>query len=313
VALYVLLALALCAWFSVSVREPVSDISPPPASMPSRLWLVIGGAFIGALPALFSLSMIASAVTRLKERFRLRLAADGRRPGDGEHGVVYGRILRHGPSLTAPLSRRECLLYRYQITHLESRGSTKRDGPSPPPRNVTDAEGFALTPSVVQTATGLVKLRTFVKVEFKADRFTMNEVGKNVDAYLAATTFRGYGSLEEDYNALQAVLKDGDGAIRYDRGTGTVDRTEPHLIKEHIVCHGDEVCVFGRYSAAQEAIVPDPDSPVLMPTRLRKGSLESLSKRLVLNALGYGLGSVVWAGLAVGWALAFPLFGPSYW
>jgi len=44
VVVYVLLALGLWAWFSVSVRDPASDISPPPASMPSRAWLVIGGA-----------------------------------------------------------------------------------------------------------------------------------------------------------------------------------------------------------------------------------------------------------------------------
>ena len=312
VVVYVLLALGLWAWFSVSVREPVSDISPPPASMPSRVWLVIGGALVGALPGLFAVSMIASAATRLKERGQLRKGAEGRRPPDGGRGVFFGRILREGPSLTAPVSGRECLLYRVRITHSESRRSTGR-GPSPPDRTVTDAEGFALTPSVIQTATGLVKLRSFVKPEFKADRFTMSEAGKNVDAYLAAATFRGSGNLEDDHRALQAILKNGDGAIRYDRGTGKIDPGVAHWIEEHIVRNGDEVCVFGKFSAAEGAIVPDPDSPTLMPTRLRKGSLEFLSRRLALSAVGYALGALGWGALAAGWAVAFPVFGPTLW
>jgi hypothetical protein len=257
--------------------------------------------------------MIASAATRLKERAQLRQAAEGRRPPDGERGVVFGWIMREGPSLTAPASGRECVLYRYQISHTESRSSIKRDSPSPPSRTVIDAEGFALTPAVIQTAAGLVKLRSFVTLEFKADRFTMSEVGKNVHAYLAATTFRGSGSLEDDYRALQATLKDGDGAIRYDRGTGAADSAVPYLIEEHVVRNGDEVCVFGKFSAAEGAIVPDPDSPMLMPTRLRRGALEFLSRRLAFNAFGYALGALVWGALAVGWAVAFPVFGPTLW
>ena len=312
VVVYVLLALGLWAWFSVSVREPVSDISPPPASMPSRVWLVIGGALVGALPGLFAVSMIASAATRLKERGQLRKAAEGRRPPDGGRGVFFGRILREGPSLTAPVSGRECLLYRVRITHSESRRSTGR-GPSPPDRTVTDAEGFALTPSVIQTATGLVKLRSFVKPEFKADRFTMSEAGKNVDAYLAAATFRGRGNLEDDDRALQAVLTDRDGAVRYDRGSRNLDPKVPYMIEEHIVRNGDEVCVFGKFSASDVAIVPDPDNWMLSPTRVRRGSLEVLSRRLVLNAIGYALGATAWAALAVAWAFAFPIYGPSLW
>ena len=309
---YIVLALGLLAWFSAGVREPVSDISPPPASMPSRFWLSLGGAVIGALLALFASSMMVSAVTRLKERFHLHQASEGRRPRDGGRGVFFGRILREGPCLTAPVSGRECLLYRYRITHSESRRSTGR-GPSPPDRTVTDAEGFALTPSVIQTAAGLVKLRAFVTPEFRADRFTMGEVGRNVDAYLEAATFRGVGNLEEDHRALQAILKNGDGAIRYDRGTGKIDPGVAHWIEEHIVRNGDEVCVFGKFSTAEGAIVPDPDSPTLMPTRLRRGSLEFLSRRLALSAVGYALGALGWGALAAGWAVAFPVFGPTLW
>jgi hypothetical protein len=311
VAAYLLLAAGLAAWFFVRFPSPANPALPAP--VPSRFWLAFGGAAIGAIPAVVALTQIHSVVVRLKERSQLLRSAEGRPAVDGESGAFYGPIFREGPSLTAPLSGRDCVLYRYRVTHLESRKSVRRDSPSNPSSEVTDAEGFAMTPSAIQTAAGVVELRTFVKLEFNADRLLFEEVGPHVDAYLAATRFRGRGSLEDDYQALQAVLKDADGAIRYDRGTGTVDRSVPHLVKEHVVQHGDHVCVFGRYSAAQGAVVPDPSSPALIPARLRKGSLDVLTRRLFLGACGYAAGTVVWVAIAVGWAWAFFRVGPSVW
>jgi hypothetical protein len=311
VAAYFLLAAGLAAWFFLRFPLPADPASPAP--VPFRFWLAFGGAAIGAIPAVVALTQVYSVVVRLKERSQLLRSADGRPAVDGEPGVFYGPIFREGPSLTAPLSRRDCVLYRYQVTHLESGKSVRRDSPSNPSSQVTDAEGFAMTPSAIQTAAGVVKLRTFVKLEFNADRFLLEEVGTRLDAHLAAATIRGRGSLEDDYQALQAVLKDADGAIRYDRGTGTIDRGVSHMVKEHVVQHGDHVCVFGRYSAAQGAVVPDPSSPALIPTRLRKGSLDVLARRLLLGACGYAAGTIAWAAMAAGCAWAFFRFGPSVW
>jgi len=72
------------------------------------------------------------------------------------------------------------------------------------------------------------------------------------------------------------------------------------------------VCVFGTYSAVKGGIVSNPDSPELIPTRLRKGSLESLSRGLERGALGYVLGAVAWAAVAAGAAWALLRFGPRF-
>jgi hypothetical protein len=80
------------------------------------------------------------------------------RGGEGQRGG-----LAPGPPLTAPISRRECLLYRYQVSHLESRKEVRSSkfAPSAPPDRVVAAEGFAMTPSTIYAASGSAKLLTF--------------------------------------------------------------------------------------------------------------------------------------------------------
>ena len=313
VVLYALFALGMYAWFAAGSRVPIPGVLPEPGSIVSRPGLMLVGALVGALLPLFAYGAIDSAVARLRERAGLRRAAEGTRPPDGRHGVIHGRILRQGPSLTAPLSQRACVLYRYEIAHLESQKSVRKDGPSPPSKKIVDAEGFALTPSVVQTAAGLVKLLTLVKLEFPAETFTYDQVAENFADYAKTATFRGHGSLEDDDRALAAVLKSRDGAIRYDRGRGRLDPGIGYLIEEHIVANGEEVGVFGRYSSAEDAVVHDPESLVGVPTRLRKGSPESMSGQLALNAFGYGIAAAVCATLTAAWAITFPTLASSLW
>jgi len=175
-----------------------------------------------------------------------------------------------------------------------------------------DAEGIALTASTIYTASGPVTLLAFVALQFKPERFMLDEVRGNLEAHLASASISGTGALDADYRALQAVLKDTDGAIRYDRGPGRLDPGDAHLITEHVVQADDYACVFGTYSAVKGGIVSNPDSPELIPTRLRKGSLESLSRGLERGALGYVLGTVAWAAVAAGAAWAFLRFGPRF-
>jgi hypothetical protein len=227
--------------------------------------------------------------------------------------VIHGRILRQGPSLTAPLSQRACVLYRYEISHLESQKSIRKDGPSPPSKKIIDAEGFALTPSAIQTAAGLVRLLTLVKLEFPAETFTHDQVAANFAAYAKTATFRGHGRLEEDDRALAAVLTQRDGAIRYDRGRAQLDPGVGYRITEHVVANGEEVGLFGRYSSAADAVVHDLGSLAGIPTRLRKGTLESMSGQLALQASGYAIAAGVCAALTAAWAITFPSMASSLW
>jgi hypothetical protein len=303
--IYLLLGLGFAACFLL--RFPTSPgYALPEAS--SRIKYALGGGFLAALPALFALSWLREAWLRVRERAQLARASEGGLPADGEWGVFYGPIHRDGPPLTAPLTRRDCLLYRYCVSHVEIEKSfgghvltnEQRSTTSSGENNIVDAEGFALTPSTVHTAGGPVKLLTQVTAEFTPTVLSFDEVVENYKAYAATTTLRS-----------RDPRQDAEGVIRYDLGTGELNPKSARrmLIQEHVLQHGDNVVVFGKYSAARGGIVRDPHGP--RETRLRKGSIDALKKGLALSAIGNVALAVFFCAVAAAGAWVFFAFGPT--
>jgi len=309
ILVWAVLAAGLTLFFNQ--RFPGADVL---ASDTPRLRLVLGAGLIGGLFVVFGLSMFASAWAVLGEQGQLDRAWEGKLPADGAHGVFYGPIRRDGPPLTAPATGRECLLYRYQVTH-EEKGLRMRRGetPSTETRTVVDAEGFALTPSTIATASGSLKLLTIVQPEFKPERFSLDRVREKLGAYLAGARLTGSGSLDADLAAAERLLKDTDGAVRYDRGSARFDPDKSYTVTEHVVQNDDYVCAFGTYSAGKGGIVSDPGSAEVIPARLRKGPIESESRRLARGAAWRVLGALAWLAAAVAGAWAFLRYGPSWW
>ena len=104
---------------------------------------------------------------------------------------------------------------------------------------------------------------------------------------------------------------DDDGSIRFDFGTGSTD-LNGRSFEEHVVEHGDEICVFGTFSAARGGIVSDSDNPLFQPARLRRGSFDSLMRGLAWGVLGCALGVLVFGGFAAAGAWIFFNFGPVF-
>ncbi len=309
VFVWAVLAAGLTLFFNQ--RFPGADAL---ASDTPRLRLVAGAGLVDALLVLFALSMFAAAWGVLREQGQLDRAWEGKLPADGVHGVFYGPIRRDGPPLAAPVTGRECLLYRYQVTHEEQGLRMRRGGTtSNETRTVVDAEGFALTPSTIATASGSLKLLTIVQPEFPPERFTLDQVREKLGAYLAGARLTGSGPLDADLAAAERLLKDTDGAVRYDRGSARFDPAKSYTVTEHVVQNDDYVCAFGTYSAEKGGIVSDPGSAEVIPARLRKGPIESVSRGLALGAAWRAVAGVAWIAAAVAGAWAFLRFGPSYW
>jgi len=284
------------------------------ASDTPRLRLVIGAGLLGGLFVVFGLSTFASAWAMLREQGQLDRAWEGKLPADGAHGAFYGPIRRDGPPLAAPVTGRECLLYRYQVTHEEQGLRMRRGGSTTSEtRTVVDAEGFALTPSTIATASGSLKLLTIVQPEFTPERFNLDEVREKLGAYLAGARLTGTGSLDADLPAAERLLKDTGGAVRYDRGSARFDPGKSYTVTEHVVQTDDYVCAFGTYSAEKGGVVADAGSAEVIPARLRKGPIESVSRGLGLGAAWRVVGGVAWIAAAVAGAWAFLRYGPSWW
>ena len=312
-AVYVLVAIGLAAWFFV--RFPAWPTAPP--SLPDaafRIKAAIGAGLLVGLPALAAFSMLHSSWARLQERADVARAAAGGRPADGKRSAFYGQIHRDGPALVAPLSRRECLLYRYEVSHIQTRsrfGSNRTSGVTVTD-SIVDAEGFALTPSTIHTAGGAVKLLTLAKLEFVPDSLRFEAIAENYKDYVATAPLKGTGTLDAHDRLLRSLLRPSDAGVRYDLGTGELSGDVAYLIKEHIVQHGDHVAVFGVYSAARGGIVSDPESIEPIDVRLRRGSLESLKRGLAIHAAQSLFGAMALCAVAAGGVWVFFRFGPSH-
>lgn len=236
-------------------------------------------------------------------------ASKGHSLADGERGVFYGQIHRDGSPLTAPLSKRDCLLYRYEVTHTESRPSRLKSTDVSNNSTIYDAEGFALTPSTIHTASGSLKLLTLVTPKFKADHIPSDQAVENYREYLSKASLQGAGSLDMYPSLKNSIISDTGGAIRYDLGTGQLNPTDQLYIQEHIVQDGETVAVFGKYSAAVSGIVFD---PVAYEVLLYKGSLESMKKDLSRGAKWYAFGAIVLCMVTAVGAWVFFKYGPSH-
>jgi hypothetical protein len=294
-AVYALVAVCLAIWFFVRFPEAPPNVSPRLPPVPMRAAGAAGWGLVCAIPAFLGLAGLEGIRMRLGERTRLQAAAAGAPPRDGEVGPFVGRMVAsraqgQSQTLTAPLSGRQCLLYHYQASHTSGGKSASQ---------VTDAEGYALAPSAIETLTGLVELRAYVDLEFTPDLFEDEPSRERLSAYQrTATLFQPTANLMRNYRESESYLLDDDGAIRYDHGIqGSADESTSFV--EHVVRHGDEVVVFGLYSAVRGAVVPDPQSEVLHRARLLKGGVGRVARRLTRQAIVSGIAGVAFlAGTA---------------
>lgn len=302
VGTYLACGVVLAVWFLLRFPEAPPTTTPRLPPLPFRAAGALAAGLIGAVPAIIALASLTGVRELLDKRARL-LAAEGRTPVDGAHQPFVGRLRRTGPPLVAPLSRRECLGYRYEAGDHSGGSHSSR---------VTQVEGYALTPASLETATGRVHLRAYLELEFTADLLDTAVAAERLRAHLAtATLFKPSLDLAANYRESQKHLLDDDGSIRFDEGRANAP-DHASWFEERVLQEGDEVAIFGVYSAPRNAIVPDPQEEILRRAILHKGSPRSIARtfigRTVLNAvLAVVFGALTWL-----WIRAFFGHAPEF-
>jgi hypothetical protein len=296
VGLYVATSLALAAWFFVAYPEAPPNTTPrfPPLDYMAATSTAAG--FGCGIPAFLALAGFDGVRMRLRERRRIVSAAGFREPQDRSIEPFFGRIVSCGTPLTAPLTGRPCVMYHYAATHMSGGKSSTR---------VIDAEGYALSPCAVDTTAGRVDVRAYLEPEFAADPVEDPAVRDRLTAYQRTATLTQLGlDFAANYRNAKEYLLDDDGSVRYDHGFEG-DFRHATLFEEHILQDGDEVAIFGMYSADRRAIVPDPEHELLHMARVRKGSLQQLSRGFVRQAIGSGLVGLLFTAITAGvvWAV----------
>lgn len=228
-------------------------------------------------------------------------AALGRGLRDGESAVVLGIVEECGPLLEAPFTGERCVGYHYVVEH---NAGGKRG-------TVTDFEGYALAPFVVQGPLGSLAVlvppgkEIFYEIPFQT--LTGDAAFAHAERYLGATDLGPPGGLFGNLSRRETA--DGPGSFRMDLSSNTGRELGSCTLRQKVLRPGDEVHVAGVFSEAQQAIEPDPDS-IMRPLHVVPGGEASLARKVRSKQRGAAvcaaLGLVVVAIYVFGFLLRKP-------
>jgi hypothetical protein len=261
---------------------------------------IMASAGIGSTSAFFlaiGLAFLHGTANCRKEWQLIKASLAGRPPEDGQRMAAVGLLRTDGPALEAPLSRRQCAIYHYEIDHPASGDSIG---------DVLDYWGYGLTASRIETVAGGIRLLAYADLDFAQEEIDPAQALPHAQRHLEATEASatrveplGIGKGVRD---LRQLLADDDGSIVADfRLPGF---TRPGLdcchFKERLVRDGEDVCAFGYYDVARGGFAPRPGCPEVFPIRLMRGKPHELARRLRNKATYGGCLAIPFLALALG-------------
>jgi hypothetical protein len=304
----VFLAFAICLTAVLAALWPSRPGATPPRP---PLALRLGEASLGGLLAATFLTLAFASVETIgmktADRARVARSLAGGRPEDGCKIAAVGTLVADGPALTAPFSGAPCVAYHYAIKYTSTgKGST----------TITSCWGYALTPSHLETAAGVVRLLAYTDFEFRPTTMKGPEMLERARRHFATSRFVtiGLGAIGSAWKALGTVLADDDGAIRTDFGPPPEDLENPRLtFEEQAVADREPVCAFGTYSAGRGGLVPVQGTRDVYPVRVVKGTGPEVLRKLFWSVVGQCVLAVAFAGVAAGVVYGFLRFARTGW
>lgn len=220
---------------------------------------------------------LSVAIRSLRERSAIRRGTEELPTKDGPT-VLIGQIDTARP-VVGPLDGRDCVAYTYEVTRdVKSGRSWTR---------FVLYKGVGLAPSQLVTGAGTFRLLAVPTIEgAEAADVPREETLRRFARYLGETTFtkRTAGAAGAGVAELEARWSDSDGDYRSDISdvSGSPEELDGCRFEQQTVPRGAQVCLFGHYSTAQRAIIPDPDWA--QATRLLIGDPAEASAKLASRA-----------------------------
>jgi hypothetical protein len=250
---------------------------------PADVWVSIGAGFFMAVVV----GTFRTAVAAAGDARRVRGALEpggfmGEQPKDGETIAVAGTIRPLGEALLAPFSRQRAVLYSYEIEH---------DNPTvrSEMRTVKDYSGFALTPSVIDSMRGAVKLLCYPQLEAVPKEVVLApDAVSNAKEYIANTQWTSMEGFNpaQIYREVREMLTDDDGQIRKDWRMGDLQDLSGTTLMEEVVAPGSQVFAIGKWSAEKRGLVPDSGVPARLVVGDARNVLKSLRGKVMGNLIG---------------------------
>lgn len=197
----------------------------------------------------------------------MREAMQGGRPNDGEKIAVAGTIASSFDTLESPIGKQRCVAYEYKAipAHADEFGVV---------------EGFSLQPITIDGPRGSIRLLATPELAFDEKTYTLLEHYENFREYLQRTQFREHQAIDvkREFQRFKNILADDDGRVHYDiRRDANLD-VNSLTLKEKVLMPGERVVAIGRYSAAKNALVYDPEA-LLYSVKISKGDPASVAQR----------------------------------
>lgn len=261
----------------------------------------IAAAIFGGGATWLGIAYILGIGEKRREAKMIRSAMSGERPKDGEKIAAVGTVMSAGGgSLEAPFSRTPCVAYEYKIVDRSGEGESVR------------YSGCALSPSMIQSARGSVRLLAWPDLDFPTEDVSNEEGYQNATAYLAtlpkeSTRPGGIGAAIQEFKRLAA---DDDGSIRSDIGDAQSDFNIHQMrLTEKVLKAGERVCATGTYSAAKGGLVPAPGT-FAIPVKITKGDGDAMLRKITRSYFtNFTCGLILLAGVTIA-AGAFLLMIP---
>jgi hypothetical protein len=250
---------------------------------PADIWVSIVAGFLMAIV----IGTIRTALASAADARRVRRAMEpggfmGDQPKDGETLAVAGTIRPLGEALLAPFSRKRAVLYSYEIESI-------RAGARPESQMAKDYSGFALTPSVIDSTRGAVKLLCFPQLEaVEKDVVLAPDATTNAREYIANTQWTSMEGFNpaQIYREVREMLTDDDGQIRKDWRMGDLQDLEGTTLMEQVVAPGSQVFAIGKWSAEKRGLIPDSGVPARLILGDARHVLTSLQRKVIGNLIG---------------------------
>lgn len=257
---------------------------------------VAGVAALGGLGLWIAANLAKAAVVAWRERTALLAGLSGTPPVDGRRAILTGRIEPLGPTLRAPLSGRYCVAYTFEAYEWRRIGRSRS--------KVMFCGGIALTPSTVATPAGPVRLLAVPHLDCDD---TILEHASALRQTLALMQTLPFDPSPKGFSGpgIEAQWTDDDGEFKREhRYVERIEDVEKCRMAERCIEAGVDVCVFGQYSAARQAIVPDPRDWSKI-TRVMKGTPDAIVRQLRRSVVRRTAGALVTAGAAAAIVAAF--------
>jgi len=190
---------------------------------------------------------VVGAFTELRDRRIIKSAQRGDLLKDGKRCAVLGSMAPLGEPLLAPFSHSPCVAYQYRIYH---RVRTTKGT-----QFAEDFEGWAMTPSVINTGAREVKILSAPDLSDFPRKTSSNY--DNANEFIAETTFEKSSLL----NIFSVKTYTNDyrdettGLFRQDLRHSKAENASGLILEEGIVPVGAKVSAIGRYSVKRDGLV----------------------------------------------------------